>query len=91
MICAADQDVRDSANDGLAAYLAGEMTDTQWDLADPIEAVLRADPAKTWTISELARKVKADYQDTSVVIRWMVRHQFVLATGNGAWTRYLAR
>jgi hypothetical protein len=70
---------------------ADELTDAQYNAADAIEAVLEAAPARTWSPSEMAQRIKSTTTETASVLRWMTDHQIISATGNGAWTRYAAR
>lgn len=69
-----------------------EQSDAVYDLADQIETVVTADPDGSWTPSTMARKIKASTDDTRKVLKWMADHSMdVVASGNGAWTRYTAR
>jgi hypothetical protein len=39
----------------------------------------------------MARKVGVTTLDARRVLSWMVEHQYIAATGNGAWIRYCQR
>ncbi len=69
----------------------GELTDAEFEIADRIETLLEADPARSWTPSEVARKVHTTTGDAARVLAYMKANRYVTAIGNGAWTRYLAR
>ncbi|MER5322295.1 hypothetical protein [Streptosporangium roseum] len=75
----------------IAAVVPGgdELTDAEYEIADQVEAVMLAAAAdKTWTPSEMGRKVKADTTTVRNVLTWMVARQFIDAHGNGARTRF---
>lgn len=65
------------------------MTDDEiFDAADKIEAVLSDTPM---TPSAIGRKVKMTTGAVGRVLAWMVRENYVIAVGNGGWTKYRAR
>ena len=66
-----------------------DLSDVDLDLSDDIEAVMMAAPAsKSWTPSELGRRVKADSVRVRNILDWMVAHRYISSEGNGARTRY---
>lgn len=68
-----------------------DPTDAEYELMDRIELVLAAHPRETFSPSQIARKVRTETQDARNALSWMARHQTVLESGNGAWTRYRHR
>lgn len=73
---------------GYCGLPAAEPTDEVYDAADAITEVLTAEPQ---TPSALARKAKIPTQRAHDALRWMARHRYAVAEGNGAWTRYRTR
>jgi hypothetical protein len=68
-----------------------ELTDTDYNLADQIEAVLEAGPAAGLTPSAVAAKVTGTSTDEARdILRWLVEHGYAHTSGNGAWTHYHA-
>jgi hypothetical protein len=68
-----------------------ELTDAQYALSDVIGDILDAEPAESYTPSEMARKAHTTTGEARTVLRWLVAHHMALASGNGAWTRYSYR
>jgi hypothetical protein len=69
-----------------------DLTDEQYELADALGDLIDAAGTETWwTPSQLARKVKVGTTATYPVLNWLVTRNFVIASGNGAWTKYSAR
>jgi hypothetical protein len=65
-----------------------EMTESDYDLADAIEGAL-SDTFES--PSTIARKAKVATSDVHRVLPWMVRNNYLIAAGNGAWRKYRAR
>jgi hypothetical protein len=65
--------------------------DTDFELADRIEAAMEAAPAADWSPSQMARKVHAGLQPVRETLAWMADHQYVAAAGNGSRVRYTLR
>ena len=68
-----------------------ELTADQWEIADRISVAIEAEPEKLWTVSALARKIKATHGQVWPVLAWMEENVFVIGSGNGAWRKYRAR
>jgi hypothetical protein len=77
--------------DTLAAKIADDMTDAEYDIADRIELWLEARPGKLHNRSSIAKGVKAAHSDVTRVLHWMDRNVYVIADGNGCWRKYGAR
>lgn len=73
------------------AVLSSELTDAEFDIADLVEALFEADPTRSWTPSEVARKVRTTTTTAARVLAYMLANRYITAAGNGAWTRYAAR
>lgn len=73
------------------ATATSELSDSEYEIADRIYALLESDVTRSWTPSSAARKVHTDTTTAAAVLRWMREHRMVAADGNGAWTRYSAR
>lgn len=67
-----------------------DLTDEQYELADRVEVALRAADKGGMTPSAIAKKTRADYFKVTTVLAWMVAHQYVHTSGNGARTHYHA-
>lgn len=73
------------------ATMTSELSDAEYDVADQIEALLEADPTRSWTPSRVARRVHVTTPEATRVLAYMVANRYITAAGNGAWTRYAAR
>lgn len=65
-----------------------ETPEATYDFAEAIEPHLTSTPQ---TPSALARKAKITTGAAHVGLKWMVRNDFAIAEGNGAWTKYRTR
>jgi hypothetical protein len=63
------------------------LTDDEFAIADRIEAVMKRS-GNGITTSFAARAVKVDYTKAYKVLDYLVEHQYVHTTGNGARTHY---
>ena len=75
----------------MIAATAPTLSDTDYEVADRIDAILDADRTASWTPSRMARKANTDTHTAGRVLAHMVQGNMALADGNGAWTRYSHR
>ena len=68
------------------------LSDDDLDLSDVMERVMEAaGPEKSWTPSELGRKIGAETARTRNILAWLVEHRYITSYGNGSWTRYMLK
>jgi hypothetical protein len=71
--------------------MAEQWTADDWAAMDRIELALEAEPQRSWTPSEVARRVRVETWRAQQLLRWMARQAYCVADGNGARVRYSAR
>lgn len=62
------------------------FTDSDWDALDRMTEALEAH--RDLTPSALARKAKVDSGRVYTLLDYLVAHQYVHTSGNGAWKHY---
>lgn len=66
------------------------LTDRQFDIADAAEIMAESSPIGI-VPSDVARRAKVATWEVRHVLDWMVKHQYLVTTGNGVRTRYYSR